>query len=71
MNKCIRCGRPATVIDKTLLTRYGEISFCLKCESSFTDIRECFDEIINIFMSGKDVGIDYWVRINADMEGDV
>lgn len=59
---CTRCGRPADILCKLNVNRYGEVTLCLKCQSSYTDIRECINDIIDIFMSGKEVGIDYWER---------
>ena len=68
-NKCARCGRMAAVMDETAyINRYGAVRFCLKCESSYNDIRESINEIIDMFMSNKEVCIDYWERYK--IEGD-
>ena len=68
-NKCARCGRLAPLIDGLeYINNYGAVRFCLKCESSYTDIRESINEINDMFMSNKEVCIDYWERYK--IEGD-
>ena len=68
MAKCDRCDKSTPMCLSYLISGIGVVCLCHDCAVMYNHIKNDINDINSIYMSGKDVGIDYWERIQEDNE---